>query len=960
MKTYMTRILTVALLMMFSMGARAQISIVLGGEKNDGVYAGGTIAAKQNDAKDGKVTVTLIATPESGYTINKDDIFVYETISPSMTRADEQPTVGNRLKLDGPEGDISKATEYTVTVDANLGIWVKEAKFTKSRDRKGGNSVYVYLKDGHYLAHGGNDVIINSTIPVTAPTEFNPNTCMWEAISDGSNFKLLAFGTENYYMNVSAVTNYYQAVVSTTSRGFGNVNTNNNFRTWPKSLIGTEGTGYPSHYIQYHPTYGWIATESDEDKTPYNAANKPTPYLVTITEAEGSYQGPVATISGDSELTDYGSFEYAVSSLSIETTTYANYEFNSANHYWYEFSDHGATAPSDWEGELTSTWSIADNGGFATIDANGTVSVHKLPATDLSLTIQLTVTDGTHSCVFTKTVILKGTRRFVIKDNTNRYMQLSGTTLGSSTSFSPDNMIWTSVDNSNGTAYGITQNSTSYYIRESQWVDGKPTTANVEAKDPAYDHRWYGVSPDFMKSARGNCVYWYNNIWTLTTDTEEDGRVKVFPVTTDQKSYTNITASMGGVEEIDYSDDYSYTIEDFGSSVPYHIYTFDEGTHYWYDSSDHDTAPNYDDWGDISDENLTKTWSLSGDNVNTYAEVDEDGKLTIKKLPTSGTVTITLKCTITKNYNGQDLSHEVTKTITLMPEVIQAPIISLTKDGDVTKLNISSVQTHELVFYYEMGNSEPATDDPTTESVVYDPDEPPTVGDDIVCIKAYAVHHSGHSAVTTYNILRFSTETVGSGDNEATVAPMVYSSDLATPDGMTPYIVSRVTPLTNSVVLTELSYIPKNVPVLLLDKGKHEGAMTNITLSPKAEATPTVSTSVTAANLLKVSDGKMKVSDAQVYMYHKGEFVLTFNGTLKDGRYYLNNPNYRPSSSQPSGTRLYIDFEKTTDIKGIEESSTSGKSVGPDIYYSLDGRRLSGTPTQKGVYVCNGRKIVIK
>ena len=146
----------------------------------------------------------------------------------------------------------------------------------------------------------------------------------------------------------------------------------------------------------------------------------------------------------------------------------------------------------------------------------------------------------------------------------------------------------------------------------------------------------------------------------------------------------------------------------------------------------------------------------------------------------------------------------------------------------------------------------------------------------MTCIKAIAVHHSNCSEVITFNILRFSTETVGTGENAATVAPLVYSSDLETPDDMTAYIVSRVTPLTSSVALTEIAYIPKDVPVLLLDKEKHTGARPDITLSPKDEATPTVSSSLIASNLLKVSDGSVEVSDAQVYMYYQGEFVLTF------------------------------------------------------------------------------------
>ena len=31
-----------------------------------------------------------------------------------------------------------------------------------------------------------------------------------------------------------------------------------------------------------------------------------------------------------------------------------------------------------------------------------------------------------------------------------------------------------------------------------------------------------------------------------------------------------------------------------------------------------------------------------------------------------------------------------------------------------------------------------------------------------------------------------------------------------------------------------------------------------------------------------------------------------------------------------------------------------------DVWYTIDGRRLTGKPTRKGLYIINGRKLVIK
>jgi hypothetical protein len=46
-----------------------------------------------------------------------------------------------------------------------------------------------------------------------------------------------------------------------------------------------------------------------------------------------------------------------------------------------------------------------------------------------------------------------------------------------------------------------------------------------------------------------------------------------------------------------------------------------------------------------------------------------------------------------------------------------------------------------------------------------------------------------------------------------------------------------------------------------------------------------------------------------------------------------------------------------TDLRLAGDATSSPSS---NAWYSLDGRRLQGTPTQKGVYIHRGRKIVVK
>jgi hypothetical protein len=60
-----------------------------------------------------------------------------------------------------------------------------------------------------------------------------------------------------------------------------------------------------------------------------------------------------------------------------------------------------------------------------------------------------------------------------------------------------------------------------------------------------------------------------------------------------------------------------------------------------------------------------------------------------------------------------------------------------------------------------------------------------------------------------------------------------------------------------------------------------------------------------------------------------------------------------------SAIQLNFDGEgETTDLS--RTSYLAPRTSNDDACYSLDGRKLQGTPTAKGIYIKNGKKIVIK
>ena len=202
------------------------------------------------------------------------------------------------------------------------------------------------------------------------------------------------------------------------------------------------------------------------------------------------------------------------------------------------------------------------------------------------------------------------------------------------------------------------------------------------------------------------------------------------------------------------------------------------------------------------------------------------------------------------------------------------------------------------------------------------------------------------------------------GDGGPGQAAAVYQAkrDLSCPSGIKPYIIRKVNPSIGTAVITKLDYIPEDVPVLLLSDAEASGFVA----SPKDPSTPEVTAQTKNSNLLKVSAGGETVGAAQIYMFYKGEFVLTKAGTLGEGKFYLYNPNYaNTSTSGNSGSseargllQFVIDDEEPTGITEFETSTT--KKPETDIWYTLDGRRLSVKPSKAGIYIHQGQKEYIK
>ena len=232
MKKTLMRMLTLMLLMMVSIGAWAQekyVTVNLGAN-NDGKFDNGTIVEAGQEREGDAVTVTLTVTPATGYTFNKNNVTIYATLSSFSGTRTRTPEISKTLTLDGPTGDVTKATDYTVTVDANLGVWVESATFNKASStsprkepQRAGADPYEgtwYITNGnnYYLCPAAGYYNGNVETPyITTYQTGKDNNSIWTIekveIDDVTYYRIIHNATGKYITANDAVSGYDAAYV---------------------------------------------------------------------------------------------------------------------------------------------------------------------------------------------------------------------------------------------------------------------------------------------------------------------------------------------------------------------------------------------------------------------------------------------------------------------------------------------------------------------------------------------------------------------------------------------------------------------------------------------------------------------------------------------------------------------------------------------------------------------------
>lgn len=289
-----------------------------------------------------------------------------------------------------------------------------------------------------------------------------------------------------------------------------------------------------------------------------------------------------------------------------------------------------------------------------------------------------------------------------------------------------------------------------------------------------------------------------------------------------------------------------------------------------------------------------------------------------------------------KHFAYQDAPYTMaingTKTPTLLPAIAEGDVISLSgyasADGDIASfidglITAKKPGTVTLSAILTPGDNTPFK----VLNPVSDPNAP----------NEHTVSFSVYVGENLSNYFEGSNE-FGTFYNED-------SEIYAVPQGMKAYVVTGVSG--SKLVTVETTVLPPNTVVLL-----EKGSAISFTKVPAEGAAP-------GGNLLKHATADISVTtESSLYVLYNDMYVKATAGSpIPTGKNYL---DLSPTTN--AGTRGFYnigDGEDTTAIREVKSGEVKGEKW-DDAWFDLQGRRLPAKPTNPGLYLLNGKKVVIK
>ena len=173
---------------------------------------------------------------------------------------------------------------------------------------------------------------------------------------------------------------------------------------------------------------------------------------------------------------------------------------------------------------------------------------------------------------------------------------------------------------------------------------------------------------------------------------------------------------------------------------------------------------------------------------------------------------------------------------------------------------------------------------------------------------------------------------------------------MTVPEGLSAYVVTSINGST--VQVEEIGFIPEGQGVLLNCEEPayaSDGFIAAAYNGAHSELPNNYLEGITTATSVKAlaTEGK------SIYVLYNDEFVKTISGTIPANRSYL-----PVGMDVNANARLSISFADDDEITAIERIANSQQLKANGQYYDLQGRKVA--QPAKGLYIVNGRKVVVK
>ena len=190
------------------------------------------------------------------------------------------------------------------------------------------------------------------------------------------------------------------------------------------------------------------------------------------------------------------------------------------------------------------------------------------------------------------------------------------------------------------------------------------------------------------------------------------------------------------------------------------------------------------------------------------------------------------------------------------------------------------------------------------------------------------------------------------GDESMGTYCSTHALDFSGTDDIKAYIVPAFKPSTGEVILTRITDVPANTGIVV----KGAAGTYSIPMGPGETIVLNMLRGVTTNTVLNKVEG-----DYTNYVLAKkngnlGFYAVVDGSTLSAGKAYLP----LPTASLPSSARsikLVFEDDGTTGVSEASQLNDNGEMINDNVY-DLQGRRVE-KPT-RGLYIVNGRKVVIK